>query len=99
PVYDTTQLTTQEKHTLLHQIQNHKNQISNNIHHQLTHHPLETLKDPPLHTLQTHTPHPLTKPNPRQLLNNTADQQNTLIPNNHQATTQEQNKPIRQLQP
>ena len=35
-VYDSTELTTEEKDTLVDQIENHKNEISNNIDDELT---------------------------------------------------------------
>ena len=48
--------------------------------------------------LESDTPHPVTKPNARQVANNRADQQKTLIRNNHEVTTEEQNEAIRQVE-
>ncbi|TBW83298.1 DUF1542 domain-containing protein, partial [Staphylococcus hominis] len=81
------ELTTEEKDTLVDQIENHKNEISNNIDDELTDDGVERVKEAGLHTLESDTPHPVTKPNARQVVNNRADQQKTLIRNNHEATT------------
>ncbi|MBN4863249.1 DUF1542 domain-containing protein, partial [Staphylococcus sp. EG-SA-32] len=97
-VYDSTELTTEEKDTLVDQIENHKNEISNNIDDELTDDGVERVKEAGLHTLESDTPHPVTKPNARQVVNNRADQQKTLIRNNHEATTEEQNEAIRQVE-
>lgn len=97
-VYDSTELTTEEKDTLVDQIENHKNEISNNIDDELTDDGVERVKEAGLHTLERDTPHPVTKPNARQVVNNRADQQKTLIRNNHEATTEEQNEAIRQVE-
>ncbi|WP_145371665.1 SasC/FmtB family protein [Staphylococcus epidermidis] len=97
-VYDSTELTTEEKDTLVDQIENHKNEISNNIDDELTDDGVERVKEAGLHTLESDTSHPVTKPNARQVVNNRADQQKTLIRNNHEATTEEQNEAIRQVE-
>ncbi|OFR99610.1 YSIRK signal domain/LPXTG anchor domain surface protein [Staphylococcus sp. HMSC067B04] len=97
-VYVSTELTTEEKDTLVDQIENHKNEISNNIDDELTDDGVERVKEAGLHTLESDTPHPVTKPNARQVVNNRADQQKTLIRNNHEATTEEQNEAIRQVE-
>ncbi|MCG2111252.1 DUF1542 domain-containing protein [Staphylococcus epidermidis] len=97
-VYDSTELTTEEKDTLVDQIENHKNEISNNIDDELTDDGVERVKEAGLHTLESDTPHPVTKPNARQVVNNKAEQQKTLIRNNHEATTEEQNEAISQVE-
>lgn len=97
-VYDSTELTTEEKDTLVDQIENHKNEISNNIDDELTDDGVERVKEAGLHTLESDTPHPVTKPNARQVVNNKAEQQKTLIHNNHEATTEEQNEAISQVE-
>ena len=96
-VYDSTELTTEEKDTLVDQIENHKMKFLITLMMNLQMMVLKELKRLD-YTLESDTPHPVTKPNARQVVNNKAEQQKTLIRNNHEATTEEQNEAISQVE-
>lgn len=92
------ELTTEEKYALVEQIENHKNEILNDIDDELTNEGVEGVKDIGLTTLEGDTPQPITKPNARTAVNNKVNEQKALIQGISEATTEEKNEAIRQVE-
>lgn len=91
------ELTTEEKDTLMERIDNDKSQIINSIDDQTTNEGVEQVKNTGLTTLAGDTPHPVTKPNARQAINNKVNEQKALINQNNEATHEEKGVAIQKV--
>ncbi|MCC3754475.1 SasC/FmtB family protein [Staphylococcus capitis] len=91
------ELTTEEKDTLMERIDNDKSQIINSIDDQTTNEGVEQVKNTGLTTLAADTPHPVTKPNARQAINNKVNEQKALINQNNEATHEEKGVAIQKV--
>lgn len=96
-VDNNTELTSEERESLLEQIDNHKSQISSDIDDQLTEQGVEQVKNAGLITLEGDVGQPVTKPNARNEINNRVAEQKHTINHNNEATQEEKDEAIRQV--
>nr|WP_311043436.1 DUF1542 domain-containing protein [Staphylococcus caprae] len=92
-----TELTSEEREALLEQIDNHKSEISNDIDDQTTDQGVEQVKNEGLTTLEGDVGQPVIKPNARNEINNKVTEQKNLINQNNEATQEEKNEAVTQV--
>lgn len=92
-----TELTSEEREALLEQIGNHKSEISNDIDDQTTDQGVEQVKNEGLTTLEGDVGQPVVKPNARNEINNKVTEQKNLINQNNEATQEEKNEAVTQV--